>query len=238
MNPGTRALGVAVSADGRSDEDPPARATVAAAVVRADRVVDGLSFSTCTVGGSDATAAVVDCVDRLDRPDARHLLLAGVAPAWFNLIDLRRVHEAADRPVLAVSFEASAGLERHLREHFSGEALDHRLAVYESLPEREPLSIDGDGIGGVGGDEVDSDGSGGGGPEDEREPDLWVRPVGVDAAAARRIVAAHTPDGQGRPEPLRVARLAARAGRSYADRRTDTSSNTAPESVPNDGRDE
>lgn len=231
MSPGTRALGVAVSADGRSDEDPPARATVAAAVVRADRVVDGLSFSTCTVGGSDATAAVVDCVDRLGRPDARHLLLAGVAPAWFNLIDLRRVHEAADRPVLAVSFEASAGLEPHVREHFSGEALDRRLAVYESLPEREPLSLDADEVG-VG------DGSGDDDRTDEREPDLWVRPVGVDVAAARRIVAAHTPDGQGRPEPLRVARLAARAGRSYADRRTDGSRSAPPDSTPNDGRDE
>lgn len=225
MKSGTRALGVAISADGRSDADPPARATVAAAVVRADRVVDGLSFSTCTVDGSDATAAVVDCVKRLGRPDARHVLLAGVAPAWFNLIDLRRVHEAVERPVIAVSFEASSGLGPHLREHFSGEALDRRLAVYESLPEREPLSLDGGGVG--------EDGAG-----DEGGPDLWIRPVGVDATTAREVVAAHTPDGQGRPEPLRVARLAARAGRSYVGRRTGTASSTASTSAPEGTRDE
>lgn len=226
MTSGTRAIGVAVSADGRSDDDPPARATVAAAVVREDRAVDGLSFSTCTVGGSDATAAVVDCVDRLDRPDARTVLIAGVAPAWFNLIDLRRVHEAADRPVVAVSFEASAGLEPHLREHFAGDALDRRLAVYGSLPEREPIRLDGEATRGErAGDEPGGD------------PDLWIRPVGVDDDAARRIVAAHTPDGQGRPEPLRVARLAARAERAYVERRTGTVSGDAPDSASDGARD-
>ncbi|QZY00358.1 DUF99 family protein [Halobaculum rubrum] len=237
MTPGTRALGVAVSADGRSDDEPPARATVAAAVVRTDRVVDGLSFSTCTVGGSDATAAVVECINRLGRPDARHVLLAGVAPAWFNLIDLRRVHEAAERAVVAVSFEASSGLEPHLREHFTGDALDRRLTVYESLPDREPLSLDGDEIGGGGDDAVDIDGSGDDDRKSEREPDVWVRPVGVDAGAARRIVTAHTPEGQGRPEPLRVARLAARAGRTYAERRAEAASNAGPSSASKDARD-
>ena len=226
MKSGTRALGVAISADGRSDADPPARATVAAAVVRADRVVDGLAFSTCTVGGSDATAAVVDCIDRLGRPDARHVLLAGVAPAWFNLIDCRRVHEAADRPVIAVSFEASPGLEPHLREHFTGDALDRRLAVYESLPEREPVRLAAEATRGGGG--IDEPGD---------EPDVWIRPVGVDAAGARRVVAAHTPESQGRPEPLRVARLAARAGRSYAERRAGTSSSAGPTSASEDARD-
>ncbi|MEF8892230.1 MAG: DUF99 domain-containing protein, partial [Haloferacaceae archaeon] len=39
---------------------------------------------------------------------------------------------------------------------------------------------------------------------------------GDDEAA--RTVRAHTPAGQGRPEPLRVARLGARAGRAFDDR--------------------
>lgn len=228
MKCGTRALGVAVSAGGRSDADPPAPATVAAAVVRADRVVDGLSFSTCTVGGIDATAAVVDCIRRLGRPDARHVLLAGVAPAWFNLIDCCRVHEAIDRPVVAISFEASAGLEPHLREHFAGEALDRRLAVYESLPEREPIRLDSP-------DDQTGDRAGDDGPE------LWMRRIGVDTAAARRVVAAHTPEDQGRPEPLRVARLAARAGRSCHSRERGHEAGSGVGHGggpgPNDGRD-
>jgi len=207
VKPGTRALGVAVSA---SDRDDPTRATVAGAVVGADRTVDGLSFSTCTVGGTDATAAVIDCLDRLGREDVRHLLIAGVAPAWFNVIDLARVHGAADRPVLAASFEAGDDLASPLREQFAGDELDRRLATYASLPDRVPVHLgrpdDAEGVA--------DDGSGGA----DAEPELWVRAVGTDVDEARRIVRAHTPDGRTRPEPLRVAAVAARAGRSYADR--------------------
>lgn len=221
MKPGTRALGVAVSASGRRGDDRPARATVAAAVVRADRVVDGLSFSTCTVGGTDATDAVVAAVERLDRADVRHVLLAGVAPAWFNLIDVGRVRDAADRPVVAVSFEASDGLGPHLREHFTGDALARRRAVYEALPERVPLRLDGSRSEG---DAADATAAGGDSASDGEEPDdvdLWIRAVGVAEKEARRIVRAHTPEGRRTPEPLRVAKLAARAGRSYVDRAGD-----------------
>jgi endonuclease V-like protein UPF0215 family len=160
------------------------RATVAGAVVRATRVVDGVSFASCTVGGLDSTAAVTDCYERLDREDVRYVLLAGVAPAWFNVVDLHAVRDAVDRPVLAVSFEESDGLRDPIERAFSGAAREDRLAVYESLPDRHPVDVNGERV--------------------------FVRSVGCEAPAD--VVAAFTPEG-GRPEPLRVARLAARAVR-------------------------
>jgi hypothetical protein len=180
VKPGARAVGGADSyADGAT------RSTVAAAVVRADRAVDGLAFGTVAVGGTDATDRLLALVSRLDRPDARYLLLAGIAPAWFNVVDLRRLAEGTDRPVLSVSFEESAGLAPALREQFTGEALAARLDVYERLPERRPVEVNG-----------------------ER---LFVRATGPDADDPEAVVRAFTPEG-GRPEPLRVARTAARAG--------------------------
>ncbi|WP_435145106.1 DUF99 family protein [Halobaculum sp. P14] len=202
MKPGARTLGVSVSAPSGADESAEtadgsgADAAVAGALVRADRVLDGLSFSRCTVGGTDATAAVVDCFERLGREDVQFVLVAGAAPAWFNVVDLAAVHEAVDRPVLSVSFEASAGLAPALREHFSGDALRRRLGVYEALPPRVRVSVD---------DDVDGG--------DEGSAALWVRAVGCGDDEARRVVAELTPAGQRRPEPLRVARLAARGGR-------------------------
>ncbi|MDH5019152.1 endonuclease dU [Halobacterium rubrum] len=181
MKPGTRALGVAASASGGNS------ATVAGAVVRASRVADGFSLSTCTVGGLDSTAAVVDCYERLGREDVRYVLLAGVAPAWFNVVDLRAVHEAVERPVLAVSFEASDGLRDPIEREFSGREREDRLAVYESLPDRHPLAVNGERV--------------------------FVRSVGCDSPD--EVVCAFTPEG-GRPEPLRVARLVARAVDDYA----------------------
>jgi endonuclease V-like protein UPF0215 family len=109
---GTRALGVAESYQGDAS-------TFAGAVVRASRVADGFSFTSCTVGGLDSTAAVVDCYQQLDREDVQYVLVSGIAPAWFNIVDLHAVHDAVSRPVLSVSFEESEGLEAAIRREFS-----------------------------------------------------------------------------------------------------------------------
>lgn len=184
MKAGSRTLGVAASAGD-------AVARLAGAVVRADGTLDGLGYGACRVGGTDATTAIAALFHRLDREDVQRLLLAGVAPAWFNVVDLQTLAEAVDRPVLAVSFEASPGLEPALREHFSGEELDERLAVYRSLPPRRRVAV--------------------------ADHDLFVRAVGVDDGRAAEIVRQHTDVG-GRPEPVRVAGIAASAHRAAVER--------------------
>jgi endonuclease V-like protein UPF0215 family len=183
MKPGTRALGVAESFAGEDD-----RSVLCGAVVRADRTADGFVFGSCAVGGTDATAAIESLYTGLDREDLRYLLLAGIAPAWFNVVDIHALAEAVARPVLSVSFEASSGLEPALRDSFSGDALAARLRTYRAQPSRRHVTVDG--------------------------ADVWVRAVGVDDDEAERVVRAFTPEG-GRPEPLRVARLAARAARRF-----------------------
>lgn len=183
MKAGSRALGVAESYRG-------SRSTLAGAVVRADRALDDLFFAACTVGGTDATAAVVDLIDRLDRPDVRYVLVAGIAPAWYNVLDLPAIRDAADRPVLSVSFEESPGLEGALRAEFEGDALEERLSVYRRQPDRSRVTVNGEAV--------------------------FVRAVGLPAGEARDVVRGFTPEG-GRPEPLRVARVAARAADAWAD---------------------
>jgi endonuclease V-like protein UPF0215 family len=177
MKTGVRALGLAESFRG-------AESTLAGAVVRADRVADGFVFDTCTVGGTDATETVTAMFDRLGREDVRYVFLAGIAPAWFNLLDLPAICDAVDRPVLSIAFEESSGLESALQEAFSGAPLDERLDVYRRQPERWRLPVDGG--------------------------TLFVRAVGIDDDEAADVVRAFTPEG-GRPEPLRIARLAARS---------------------------
>lgn len=176
MKSGVRALGVAESYRGETS-------VLAGAVVTADRVADGFSFATCTVGSLDATDSVRTLYDSLDRADVRYLVLSGIAPAWYNLLDLRAIHRHVERPVLSVSFEASDGLEDGLREAFDGEELERRLDIYDAQPPRERLTVN--------------------------DQALFVRSVGLDDADPKAVVKAFTPVG-GRPEPLRVARLAAR----------------------------
>ncbi len=177
MKSGVRALGIAESYRGEES-------VLGGAVVRADRIVDGFAFSQVTVGGLDATEAVSSLVGRLGREDVPYLFLSGIAPAWFNLYDLHRIHKATGMAVCSVSFEASDGLEAGLDEAFSGEERERRLAIYERQPPRRRVDVNGEAV--------------------------FVRTVGLDDEEATSIVRAFTPEG-GRPEPLRVARLAARA---------------------------
>lgn len=196
MKAGARAVGVAESYRGSSSEEVPpgaaagdrgrgsTRSTLSAVVTRADRVVDGIAFGSCTVGGLDATEAVTDLLTALGREDVRYVLVAGIAPAWYNVLDLSAIADGVDRPVISVSFESSPGLGPALEEAFDGDELAARLAVYRGQPPRERASVNGEAV--------------------------FVRSVGLDGGEARDVVRAFTPEG-GRPEPLRVARLAARA---------------------------
>ena len=177
MKAGVRALGVAESY--RTDTSH-----LAGVVCRASRVVDGFVFDTCTVGGSDATDAVASMVARLDREDVRYLLLAGIAPAWFNVLDLHQLHSETDLPTLSVTFESSTGLEAAIEAAFDDpDTVADRLETYRAQPPRQQVPV--------------------------TDETVYVRAVGLDDDDAADVVRAFTPEG-GRPEPLRVARLAAR----------------------------
>jgi endonuclease V-like protein UPF0215 family len=178
MKTGVRALGVAESYR-------ESKSTLAGSVVRASRAVDGFVFGRCTVGGSDATAAITEMVTRLDRADVRYLFLSGTALAWFNVVDLWRLHDETGLPTVSVTYEESGGLESAIREAFDDAAVvEDRLGTYRALPERHPVTVNGEVV--------------------------YVRSVGVDDGEAADVIRGFTPEG-GRPEPLRVARLAASA---------------------------
>lgn len=181
MKPGVRALGIAESYRGDVS-------TLAGVVVRASRVVDGFAFGSCTVGGTDATEEMVALVDRLDREDVQFLFVAGIAPAWFNVVDLQELHEGTGVPVLSITFEDSTGLESAIREHFDGQARETRLERYRAQPPRHAVRVD--------------------------DATLFVRTVGFDDGSAAEVVRAFTPEG-GRPEPVRIARQAARAADEF-----------------------
>jgi endonuclease V-like protein UPF0215 family len=183
---GRRALGVAESYRGTDGGET--KSTLAGAVLRADRTVDDLVFAECTVGGTDATDAIADAWHRLGREDVRYLFLSGVALGWYNVVDIDRLAAATDRPVIAVTYEDSGGLADAIADAFDGPARDERLAAYEALPERRRLEEVGDGP-------------------------LFVRCAGIEPAAADQVLEAFLHER--RPEPLRVAKLAARAADGF-----------------------
>ncbi len=177
VKPGTRALGVAESY--RS-----AQSTLAGAVVNAAGRADGFAFGSCTVGGLDATDTILDIWATLDREDIEYCLIAGVALAWFNVLDLDRLGDELPLPTYAITFEKSDGLADDIAAAFDGEAADIRQQRYRALPPRRRIE--------VGGNEV------------------FVRAVNVGDREPAEVLDAYTNESQ-RPEPLRVAHEAARA---------------------------
>jgi len=180
MKGGIRALGLAESYRGDGGES-----YLAGVITRASRVTDGFRFTTMTVGGTDATESVVELYQAHDREDIRFVLVSGIAPAWYNVIDLRTVHDSVGVPVVSVTYEEGGktkGLRESIEDEFDGDGLKERLGLYDSLPDRHRLIVEGN--------------------------DLYVRSVGVSEKRTERWVRGFTHDG--RPEPVRVARLAAR----------------------------
>ena len=155
--------------------------------MRKDLIIDGCAVSRVTVGGMDATDGVLAIVHALDRRDINMILLSGCVIAFFNIIDPGRVHDRTGLPVICVTYEESAGLEGDICHHFPGDTA--RLDAYRHLGKRTPHIL----------------------PDGQK---MYLRSWGLDPADAGRLCTSFTCEGK-IPEPLRVARLTARAIHSF-----------------------
>lgn len=181
MNPykkGFRALGIAESFV-RSHP----KSVLAGVVMRRDLVVDGIALATATVGGLDATEAVLEIFKVLNRRDINCLMLGGAIISWYNVIDLDRVYRETGVPLLNVTYEESPGIEDYIKRYFGDD--EKRLELYRRLGPREPVRLK----------------SGG---------KVFVRYYGMSKREAETVLNAFTKHG-GVPEPVRVANLVARA---------------------------
>lgn len=157
---------------------------LAGVVMRADLQIDGFSFSNITVGGMDATEGVLGIFNKLDRRDINALFLNGCVISWFNIVDLNRVYEATGLPVFCVTYEESEGLEKYIKEYFDD--FEERITAYRALGERRKIVL-------------------------RTGHEVLVRYLGVETKGdAKALLDRFTLQGA-IPEPLRVARLLARA---------------------------
>ncbi|MDD3374042.1 MAG: DUF99 family protein, partial [Methanoculleus bourgensis] len=79
--PGLRVLGIAESYSGRE------QSTLAGVVMRKDLLIDGVAFARVTVGGTDATDAIIRLFTGLGRQDVNLMMISGSVIAWYNIID-------------------------------------------------------------------------------------------------------------------------------------------------------
>jgi endonuclease V-like protein UPF0215 family len=159
---------------------------LAGVVMRSDRIIDGFCFGEAAVGGDDATAALIGMHRVLAREDVNVIMLSGCIISHYNVVDPDAVARKTGRPVICLTYRESAGIESSIRLSFAEP--EGKIRKYRGLGERVRMVL---GTGQA----------------------IYARLASISEADARTVIESFTLQG-GVPEPVRVAKLLARARRS------------------------
>jgi endonuclease V-like protein UPF0215 family len=175
--------GIRVLGIAESFKESSKKSTLAGVVMRRDLIIDGMTFGSTTIEGDDATESVILMHRLLAREDINCILLDGLVISMYNIIDGEQVVGKTNLPVIAITFEDSKGLEDSIRHHFDDG--QHKLVQYQKLGRREQVTL-------------------------KTGKNLFIRCWGLNQKRAVAILNSFTLQGS-IPEPIRVAKLAARS---------------------------
>ena len=174
--------GVRVLAVAESFERDDKRSIVTGIVMRGDLRIDGFGICRPAIGGSDSTASLISLFQRLERPDIRAWMLGGSVISWFNIVDIAKLHQATEVPVVCVTYNPSEGIEKYLQEYFP-EDWKNRLEIMHRAGQRHEVKL-------------------------RTGHTVYLTTSGLTRTRAKQLVDRFTLDGK-IPEPIRVARIAA-----------------------------
>ena len=152
--------------------------------MRRDLVVDGIAFGRATVGGDDATCSLISMYESLERNDVNCILLGGLVISMYNIINGLQIAEESGLPVIAITFDDSPGLEGAIRRHFPLN-WQEKMVQYHRIGKRELMTL-------------------------KTGKQLYIRSWGITQRQSLAVLNAFTQQGA-LPEPVRVAKLAARS---------------------------
>ena len=151
-------------------------------VMSTDLIIDGFVFGHSTVGGDDATDAILEMYEKLDRQDISFLLISGIVISLYNIIDMKRISEKIGLPVIGVTYEESSGIEDAIKHHFP-ESYKSKLTEYSKLEPRKKITL-------------------------HTSYNLYVRNEGCTVLEAKQLLDKITLQGS-IPEPLKITQLLA-----------------------------
>ena len=151
-------------------------------VMSTDLVIDGFVFGHSTIGGDDATDTILSMYEKLNRPDVSFLLISGIVISLYNMINVKRISDNIDLPVIGVTYKDSDGIVDAIKHHFP-ESYESKLAEYSDLGSREKITL-------------------------HTSYDLHIRNEGCTVSEAKQLLDKLTLHGSF-PEPLRIAQMLA-----------------------------
>src|ERR671938_771283 len=116
------------------------KSTIAGIVMRRDLIIDGITLSNTTLKGNDSTENILCMFRSLKRSDINCIMLDGLIISMYNIIDGELIQIETGLPVIAITFEDSAGLENNIRHHFPDNS-DLKLEQYAKLGRRNQVIL-------------------------------------------------------------------------------------------------
>lgn len=159
------------------------KSILAGVVMRRDFVIDGFVVGNATLEGDDATDAILDMYKKLNRPDISYLLISGIIISMYNIVDLKKISQELDIPVIGITYQESEGIEDAIKHHFP-DSYESKLKEYSELKDREKITL-------------------------HTSFDVFVRKEGCIISDVQQLLDDLTLQGSF-PEPLRVAQLLAK----------------------------
>jgi hypothetical protein len=152
--------------------------------MRGDLIIDGMVWDRATIRGLDATQTIIRMLDRLNRTDLGGIMLHGTVIAGFNIIELDLLYQDTSLPIISVTKQPQEDLQDHLKSTFPSD-WKQRWQIAQQNGELIPLALD-------------------------SQSRMFVQSKGCGSDVVKGVIKRFTRFG-GLPEPIRVARLFARA---------------------------
>jgi len=156
---------------------------LAGVVMRRDFIIDGFVFGYSTIEGNDATDAILQMHQKLNRDDISFVMVSGLVISMYNIVDIKKIWNQLKIPIIGVTYEDSKGIEDAIRYHFP-ESYQSKIEEYQKLGQRSKISL-------------------------HTGYDVFVRTEGCTIQEAKNLLNTMTLQGAV-PEPLRVAQMLAK----------------------------
>ncbi len=153
-------------------------------VMRRDFVIDGFVFGRTTLDGDDATDVILQMYDDLKRPDISYLLISGLIISLYNIIDIKKIHESLQIPIIGITYHDSKGIEDSIKHHFPN-SYKPKIKNYQKLGIRKKITL-------------------------HTSSEVFVRKEGCNLHDVKYLLNKLTLQGS-LPEPVRVAQLLAKS---------------------------
>jgi uncharacterized protein len=157
---------------------------LAGVVMRRDLVIDGIVMSNSTLKGDDSTENIISMYKLLRRNDINCIILDGLIISMYNIINGDRVYSATGIPLIAITFKDSVGIEDNIRSVFPQD-WKWKLEQYKKLGKRDRINL-------------------------KSGKALFIRHWGLSLENSVVLLNYFTLQGA-LPEPIRIAKLVARA---------------------------